>query len=113
MKRNEAQAIVLGLRERPDVWRIVYTAPLDLRTARLSGSIARALAFHGLPYPEHVEARSETVNGRYARVWAVFRAAPDGWQHKQGLSGSRALPRVSCSHCGFPRPEVLSAPLDT
>jgi len=108
MKNTEARAIIRDLRDRPDVWRLVYSEPLDVQTARRSGAVARALNYGALDCPEHVYARSETTSGSRARVWAIWRSSPTGWQHRamaerpHGPSGPFGTP--SCEACGYPRP---------
>jgi hypothetical protein len=92
MKNEECRATVLRLRERPNVWRLVHSSPLDVKTARRAGAIARSLWCYGQGRsPEHLSARSETINGEFARVWAIWRDKPEGWRHK----GAAA----DCSYC--------------
>jgi hypothetical protein len=75
MNRAEREPIVAKLQERPGVWRLVYSMPLSVLTARRAGRIARSLRFHEpwetrLIHGRRVEAKSVTTEANRARVWA-------------------------------------------
>lgn len=82
MKRADREPIVAKLRERPGVWRLVYSMPLNVTTARRAGRIARSLNFHErfevrLIHGHRIEAKSVTTEANRARVWARWTGGDD------------------------------------
>lgn len=82
MKRAEREPIIANLRARPGVWRLVYSMPLSVPTARRASRIARSLRFHEswetrLRHGRRIEARSVTTEANRARVWARWTGGDD------------------------------------